>query len=206
MRRHLVIVGAGGFGREVLDVVEAINTAAEEPVWHFLGFLDDGDPNVWGRGPVLGPSTMLQELDAAYAIGIGDPRIRQRVDGDATLEAAMLIHPAATIGPGVNIGDGTIVTAGVRITNHISIGRHVHLNLNCTVGHDAVLGDYVTVNPGATVSGEVTLELGVTVGTNGCINQRRTVGAWSTIGSGAAVVRDIPPNVIAVGVPAIPRS
>lgn len=206
MTQNIVIVGAGGFGREVLDVVEAVNgdaeSAGEPKLWRFLGFLDDDKPDTHGRGDIIGPVKRLNEWHAAYVIGIGDPSVRRQLDKTTDRRAAVLVHPAATIGADVTLGPGTVVTAGVRVTNHIWIGRHVHLNLNATVGHEAILHDYVTVNPGATISGEVTLEEGVTIGTGAAVNQQRKVGPWSTIGSGAAVVKDIPAGVVATGVPA----
>jgi sugar O-acyltransferase (sialic acid O-acetyltransferase NeuD family) len=205
MSTPIVIVGAGGFGREVLDIIEAINGQSPAATWKFVGFLDDGEPKTYGRGPILGPAAMLDSLDAMYVIGIGNPRVRRQIAEGTRAEPATLVHPSATMGPDVTLGAGTVVTAGVRMTNHIRIGRHVHLNLNATVGHDARLDDYVTVNPGATISGEVVLETGVTIGTNACVNQQRTVGSWSIIGSGAAAVRDIPAEVVAVGIPAVPR-
>lgn len=202
----IVIVGAGGFGREVLDIIEAINgSQAKRARWDFVGFLDDGDPDTRGRGPVIGPVAALRDLSARYVVAIGDPATRQHISGATTREAAILVHPAATVGPDVVLGSGTVVAAGVRITNHVAVGRHVHLNLNSTVGHDAVLADYVTVYPGVNISGDVHLDEGVSMGTSSSIIQGRRVGAWSIIGAGAAVVRDIPPGVTAVGVPARTR-
>jgi sugar O-acyltransferase (sialic acid O-acetyltransferase NeuD family) len=209
MSRSLVIVGAGGFGREVLDVVEAIldqqrGDSGDE--WRFLGFLDDQSNDTFGRGEVLGPVEMLGGLDADYLIGIGDPTVRQAVAEATDRMPATVVHPGATIGPDVVLGPGTVVTAGVRVTNHVRVGKHVHLNLNATVGHDAVLGDYVTVNPGANVSGNVTLGEGVTLGTGSQVIQGRTVGAWTTVGAGGVVVRDLEGGLVAVGIPAVPLS
>jgi len=206
----LVIIGAGGFGRETLDVDEAMNAA--EPTWDILGLLDDDprDLDALSRRsvPCLGPVDLLDELDAAYAIGIGSPSIRRRLDERARAagrSAAVLVHPSATFGADVELGPGTVVTAGVRLTTNIRVGRHVHLNLSCTVGHDVVLGDYVTVNPGVNISGNVTLDDEVTMGTGSAIIQAIHVGARTVIGAGAVVVSDLPSDVTAVGVPARAR-
>jgi sugar O-acyltransferase (sialic acid O-acetyltransferase NeuD family) len=211
----LVIIGAGGFGREVHDVVEAVNLeekTAGISRFDFVGFLDDGPVDrdlIADRGPLLGGIDVLAELplDVEYVIGIGSPTARRRIDELAGHRgAATLIHPTATIGEHrMVIGPGAIICSHVSITTNVTLGRHVHLNLNCTVGHDAILGDYVTVNPGATISGNVTLQDGVNIGTGAAVIQGKTVGAGSTIGAGASVVRDIPPGVTAVGVPARPR-
>ena len=207
----LLILGAGGFGREVADVVDAINASAG-PTWDFLGFVDDGDPDLTllaRRGdPLLGTSDVLEvHRAAAFVVGVGDPRTRRLLDArarEAGLRPATLVHPAATLGRDVVIGEGSVVCSHVSLTTHIVLGRHVHLNLNCTVGHDVVVGDFSTVNPGATISGNVTLHDDVTVGTNAAVIQGISLGAGSTVGAGAAVVRDVEPGVTVVGVPARP--
>ena len=78
----------------------------------------------------------------------------------------------------------------------------MHLNLDSTVGHDAVIEDYVTVSPGVHVSGNVTLKEGSFIGTGANLIEGKTVGAWSVVGAGSAVISDIAPNVTAVGIPA----
>ncbi|HMM82438.1 MAG TPA: acetyltransferase [Terrimesophilobacter sp.] len=205
----LVIIGAGGFGREVHDIVEAVN--AETDMFDFLGFVDDHvtKPELLaGRGRILGGDDILPTLpsNTQYVISIGDARIRRSIDQSATelgLRAAVLVHPSATRGMHrVELGPGTIICSHVSLTTDITLGRHVHLNLNATIGHDAVLKDYVTVNPGATISGNVVLEEGVMIGTGASVNQGMTVGKESVIGAGAAVVRSIPAGVTAIGIPA----
>jgi sugar O-acyltransferase (sialic acid O-acetyltransferase NeuD family) len=213
----LVIVGAGGFGREAHDVWEATQTrrtAGELADVPFIGFLDDVKPDsrlVEPRGSWLGTVSALEGLpvDVRYLIAVGNGGVRRQIDEWARsigrVAAEPLIHPDATVGHrGVLIGPGSVVCAGVRVTTDVRLGRHVHLNLNVTVGHDVAVGDYVTINPGAAISGNVTLGNEVTVGTGAAIIQGVTVGAESVIGAGAAVIRDVPPRVTAVGVPAKP--
>jgi sugar O-acyltransferase (sialic acid O-acetyltransferase NeuD family) len=211
VRRPIVIVGAGAFGREVHDVIEAVNEVDGDEGWDFLGFLDDNVENpdlLVGRGPVLGGTSNLDSLPGGtrYVIAIGSGRVRRQIDENATtlgLEPAVLVHPAATMGRhGIHIGPGTIICSHVSLTTDIRLGRHVHLNLNVTVGHDAILEDYATVNPGATISGHVVLETEVMIGTNAAVIQGKTVGARSIVGAGASVVRSVPPSVVVVGVPA----
>jgi sugar O-acyltransferase (sialic acid O-acetyltransferase NeuD family) len=211
---RIVIVGAGGFGREVLDVVEAINFecgTTERSRYEVLGFLDDGDPDPRTLAPygvdVIGGVGRLAELpeDVGYVIAIGSPAVRRKLDEQGQRPCPVLVHPAATYGRAVTFGPGTVVCAGVRLTNNIAVGRHVHANLNATVGHDAVLGDYVTLSPLVAVSGNVTLEDDVMVGTGVTINPGVTVGRGAVLGSGGAVLRDVAAGMTAVGVPAKPR-
>lgn len=204
-----MIVGAGGFGREVLDVVEAANGVAGS--WTFVGFVDDGaiDEELLARrgAPFLGPVDVLAARDASVVIGVGSGTAREHIDGRLRAwgrEGAVVVHPAATIGGDVELGPGTVLTAGARLTTNIRAGRHLHVNLNSTIGHDCVLGDYVTINPGANVSGSVRLGSGVTIGTGASVIQGVTIGDGATVGAGAVVVRDVAPGVTAVGVPARP--
>lgn len=206
----LVIFGAGGFGREAADVVEAVNRVA--PTYTFLGFVDDGSPDleVLGRRGAchLGGSAELERWrGAGYLVGVGAAEARARLDDQARaagLVAATAVHPASVQGVDVRLGPGTVLCAGSVITTNVVLGRHVHLNLNSTIGHDCVVGDYVTINPGANISGDVTLEPGVTVGTGASVIQGLTIGAGATVGAGAVVVRDVAPGLTVVGVPARP--
>lgn len=207
----VVVVGAGGFGRETRDVIDAMAESGC-PV-EFIGYLDDGHPELalLDGAPILGGVDALANLavNVQYVIGIGIGSVRRRIDEKASgtsREAAVLIHPSAVLGKrSVVLAPGVIVCANASLTTNILVGRHTHINLNSTVGHDAVLGQYVTVNPGATVSGGVVLEDEVNVGTGASVIQGRRVGARTVLGAGAAVVKDLPPDVVAVGVPALPR-
>ena len=156
--QQLVIIGAGGFGREVLDVIEAINldhaTTGVQP-FEVLGFLDDGEPDLATLAPYgvrhLGPVAQLDSMDpdVGYVIGIGSPRVRRKIDEQYAVRfCPVLIHPSVTYSRAVEFGPGCVVCAGVRLTNNIHLGRHVHANLNTTIGHDARLGDYVTLRQG----------------------------------------------------------
>lgn len=210
MTEPLIIVGAGGFGREVHDIVVELNQAAGTPEWDFVGFLDDGSvrlDRLERRGArLLGTTNELAQYSGArYVIGIADPKMRETLAGRADaagLQAATLIHPTVTIGLDVQIGAGSVLCSHVSITTNIRIGHHVHLNLNSTVGHDAVLEDFVSVFPGSTISGDVVLKRGVTIGTNAAVIQGTTVNNDAFIGAGAVVVRDVMAGVTAVGVPA----
>lgn len=204
----LVVIGAGGFGRECHDIVLAMND--QEPRWEFLGFIDDKEPDLdllTRRGAKwLGTTADLSDFEgSSYVVGVGSPADRMGLAilaEESGLAPATLIHPAATFGLDVLIGPGSVVCSHVSVTTNIRIGRHVHLDQNVTVGHDVDLGDFSRVNPGASVSGNVAISEGVLVGTNAAIIQGLSVGIRSVVGAGAVVVHDVPAGVTVVGVPA----
>lgn len=206
--RDLIVIGSGGFGREVLDV-------ARDQKRKVLGVADDfpNDANLTllARQEVqlLGTtSEVIAQIDPTeveYVIGIGDGTARRRIDAQFTaagFDAATLIHSSATLGFDVRISSGAILCAGVRVTTNVSIGRHTHLNLNTTVGHDCTLADYVTVNPGAAISGYVEIGEASLIGAKAFILQRASIGNNCTVGAGAAVLRAVPSSTTVVGVPA----
>jgi sugar O-acyltransferase (sialic acid O-acetyltransferase NeuD family) len=203
MTTRAVIIGAGGFGREVRDWL--LQSGGD-----FLGFLDDGEPDAARLDRLgarhLGGTDELAHLDAVYYIGVGDPGTGAKIDARArdlgATAGPAIVHPSAIVGSDVQFGDGTVVCPGVLITTNIRIGRHVHLNIGSTVGHDTVIEDYVTVNPGATISGDCHLDSMSTVGTNAAVRQGVKIGASSTLGAGAAAVKDVAAGEVWVGVPA----
>ena len=211
MTTPIVIIGAGGLGREVHDIVEAMNAAGAD--WDFLGFVD-GSPDraelLQERGELLGSDETLGRLPAGtrFVVAIGDNEVRRRVAERAEaagLVGAVLVHPRATIGPrGVELGPGTVVAAGAAITTNVTIGRHVRVDQNATVAHDCRLGDFVAVSPGANLSGTVTLADGVAVGTNASVIQGVTIGLGAVVGAGAVVIRDVEAGLTVAGVPAAP--
>lgn len=207
MRKPIVIFGAGGFAREVLQVALDINEQAA--TWQVLGFIVDSGNSTHPVHdlPVLGGiEWLVQHPETHIVIAVGSSAARHRIsnaiEANAPNPFASLIHPRAWVGRHVAVGAGTVICAGALITTDISIGKHVHINIGATVGHDAVLGDFVTLNPGVSVSGNVTLGEGVEVGTGSVLIPHAHVGSWSVLGAGAVVTKPLDANVTAVGSPA----
>ncbi len=204
----LIILGAGGFARETLDVVDAIN--AVSPTWDMLGFLVDPEYAEVGKiiqeKPILGDLTWLADHPEVYVVcGVGAPEVRYRMIKEVEkyqVKFATLIHPSAITTRHNMIGSGSVITAGCVLANQIKILTHVHINRLATVGHDVVLFDFVSIAPGVNISGNVIVNEGAYIGTGASIIEKKTIGAWSIVGAGSTVIEDVPPNTTVVGSPA----
>lgn len=209
--KDIIIVGASGFGREVAWLVERINS--KEKAWNLLGFIDDNEKiqstEINGY-KVLGKTEDINNFNNAYIVcAIGASKVREKVINRIKtlapeIKFATLIDPSVEMSSLVSIGEGTIICAGTIITVNIEIGSHVIINLDCTVGHDAVLKDFVTLYPSVNISGITTLEHACEMGTGSQIIQERSVGEYTIIGAGSVVVKDMPSKCTAVGIPAKP--
>lgn len=207
--KDLIIFGASGFGREVAWVVERINK--NNPTWNLLGFIDDDDSiqdsSINGY-KVLGKTEVAKEYpDVFFVCAVGASMIREKIiknlkSVNPNIKFATLIDPSVELSDFVTIGEGTIICAHTIITVNINIGKHVIINLDCTIGHDAILNDYVTLYPSVNVSGITNIGYAVELGTGMQIIQGKSIGNYSIVGAGAVVVNDLPEKCTAVGCPA----
>lgn len=203
---ELIIVGAGGHGRETADIVAAINRF--RPTFDLLGFVDDGAVDASLLTSIgtrlLGKPALLTAWRARYVIGIGNSAVRRDVDAKIgpQADAAVLVHPSATVGSSVELAPGVLLAAGSRITTNVRIGRHSHLNINAVVSHDCVIGSYVSLSPGVMVNGMASIEDEVFLGTGAIVLPGRRIGRGARIGAGAVVTHDVLPYATVKGVPA----
>jgi sugar O-acyltransferase (sialic acid O-acetyltransferase NeuD family) len=209
--QRLVLVGAGGLGRETADLVAAIN--AVEPTWDLLGFLDD-DPRLEGASvaglPVLGPISMAVTLGASVAIctaspgvGCSRPGLVERLGLAAHLRPS-LVHPSASLSRSTTLGPGCIVLAGAVATAQVRLGAHVVVMPQVVLTHDDVIGDYATLASGVCLGGAVRLAREAYVGAGARVREGLTIGPAALVGMGAVVLEDVPGGEVWVGVPARP--
>lgn len=198
MSRKLVIIGASGHGKVLLDI-------ALKDGYEVVGFLDDNEKAQPVLGyPVLGRTADLvkYQADCSFVIAIGANHIRERIASQYEVTWATLIHPAAVIGMDVEIGEGTVVMANAVINPSARIGKHCIINTGAVVEHDNQLEDYVHLSPKAVLAGTVAVGRRSQIGAGACVRNNLTITADVLVGAGAAVVKDIDEAGIYTGVPA----
>ena len=208
-RRPLMIVGAGGFGQEV--VWAARNFNAIHPIWDIVGYCDD-DPAKKGQViygvEVLGPPEEVNTMWATppyFVCAIGDNLIRSQVVTrllSLGWKPATIIDPSVIVAEHVTVGEGTYIGAGTILSPYARIGNHVIINHNCSIGHDSVLEDFVQVSPGGRVSGSCVIKEGALLGSNAIVSPGKEVGRYATVGGGSFAMTNIPDGATAIGVPA----
>lgn len=208
--RRIVIAGAGGHGRVMLDLFRAARR------YEVVAFVD-ADASVHGTRihgvPVRGSDDALNDLRAEgighAAIGVGmmpggmnTHRRVCRLLQDRGFEIAGGIHPAAWLSPLAETGCGVAVLARASIGPGSRLGDHVVVNTGAIVEHDCVVREHSHVATGATLCGGVRIGSGVFVGAGAVIREGVRIADGVTVGAGALVLRDIPKACVVAGVPA----
>ncbi len=204
--KKIIIIGGGGFGREVLMVAYASLQPGE---WMFKGFLDDEKLEVRvgsNTYSVLGKcKEYVPEEGDSFICSIANPTDKMRICTalrDKGAQFMNLIHPSAFVSPDAELGVGLIAFPNAFISTQTTIGDFVTLNVAATIGHDAVLAQGCTLSAHCDITGFVTLERGVFMGTHAAVLPGKTVGEFAKIGAGSVVMRDVLAKHTVFGVPA----
>lgn len=211
LKKNLLIVGAGGFGREVYSML--LNHPDNGEKWRIKGFLDDGKFNAnLSNDPLMTYDVKVinnideykVEKNDAFIIAIGEPRIKEVIVSKLRIkevEFFSFIHPSATIGLNVNMGKGVIVCPNVTITCDINIGDFVTVNANSTIGHDSKIGDYSTLSGHCDVTGYCELGKSVFMGSHASVVPKTKVENYAVIGAGSLGIRKVKAHTTILGVP-----
>lgn len=208
MLKKLLIIGAGGFGRETLQYVEDINRV--ERHYEVIGFIDE-DREKEGtnyRGiPVIGGFAGIDAHGAKlYAVcAVANPFAKEKLCEKAVkagLKFVNIVHPRSLVGETVKLGTGIIIGPDCVITSDVCIGDHVSINPQCGIGHDTVLNDFSTLYWNVSVGGCVKVGKSVEIGSKAFIKQGLAIGDRGVIGAGAAVIMNVERGAVVAGVPA----
>ena len=204
--KNLIIVGASGFGREVLQWVKHCNEAGAD--WNIKGFIDldlnalDGYECDYKVISTLEDYQVLE--DDYFVIAVAIPTTKKRVVGklkNKNAKFATIIHPTAIVSQFCTIGEGLVITPNAKISPNVIVGDFVTL-LGSGLGHDSKIGDFCTITGNCSISGHVELNEGVFVGSNSCIAPKKKIGAWAYVGMGSMVISNVKPNTKVMGNPA----
>lgn len=204
---ELFIVGAGGFGRELLGWIKDLPEWENE--WSFAGFLDDDSSALDGfdyDAQVVAPiSGFTPKSDQFFACGIGNVAVKRKACC-SLLERGVrfmtIVHPKALVGSNVTLGQGVVICPGVTLTCDIQVGEMAMINLHSTVGHDASIGSWSTLSAHCDLTGGVQVGAGVFLGSGARILPGKSVGDDAVVGAGSVVIRDVKAGNSVFGNPA----
>ena len=192
-----IIVGAGGFGRELINWVGDCHSAGRLPP--IAGLLDD-DPSAMEGFPysvgVLGTTAdFVPQPGDRLVMAIGTPAIKQRVADLLAIRGGVFatpIHPTAVVAGSAKVGEGSILCPLSLVSADAEVGRFCSINALSSIGHDVRLGDYSTLSAHVDLTGAVSVGRNVMIGTGAKVLPRVKIGEGATIGAGSVVYRTVP--------------
>ena len=211
MMKHLIIVGAGGFGREMYGAArESVGFGTAFDIKGFLDARPDALSGFAGYPSVLGdPSTYVPQPDDVFITALGGIAARRRCAEALESRGAAfiaIVHRSASLGPNAVVGAGSFIAHNVTLTADVTVGRHACVFHNTSIGHDTVLGDFSHVYAQCAIGGAVKIGAGAAVYPGARVVPRRTLGADSVVGIGSVVLLDVAPGETVFGNPAKPVS
>ncbi len=204
--KKILIVGAGGFGRELLQWIKDIN--AEKPTWEIGGFLDDNLQALDGVEidyPVVGTISDWQPKDdEVFALAMGKPQLKRMVVEKLKSRGAhfaAVIHPTALVSPFAHYGEGLVMFPYSKLSCNSTVGDFVSI-LTTPIGHDNEIGDYTMISGGCNIVRNVKIGKDVFVAAGVCIAQDVVVKDGAYIGLGSVVLKDVKAGTKVFGNPA----
>lgn len=210
MLKKIVLIGAGGFGREVAtSLIGMINWY--EPTHEFLGFLDDGAHFSAGMKidgyPWLGNRYWILDHieDVVCTCTVGNAHIKKQIQSELmqkNVRFESIIEKTAYIAPSSKIGPGCVLYGGVKVSVNCNIGAGVLLNDGVKIGHDVTIGDYTSIMPDSGISGGCQVGDEVEIGGHAFIVPGRKIGDRARIAAGSIVFSNVKAATTVLGNPA----
>lgn len=209
MVKKIVLIGAGGFGREVAQMIEDLNTIKKR--YELLGFLDDGKQfnrdSIINGYPWLGDSNWILEhkKDIVCNCTIGDSStkaiiMKSLMEQEVQFES--IIAPTAGVAAHTDVGPGCVLYWNVGVSVNCRIGMGVLLNDSVKIGHDVTIGDYTSIMPGTGISGGCQIGEQVDIGGHVFIIPGKKVGDQARIAAGSIVFSNVRAGTTVLGNPA----
>ena len=209
MVKKIVLIGAGGFGKEVAYILEKINR--QQKSYELLGFLDDGKQFHSGFDingiPWLGDSTWIlaHKDEVVCNCTIGNASVKARIQRNLTEQGVRfetIIDKTAKIAKYTEIGPGCVLYGNVGVSVNCRVGAGVLLNEGVVVGHDTVIGDFTTIMSGTGISGACTIGEEVNIGGHAFIVPGKKIGDKARIAAGSIVFSNVRAGTTVLGNPA----
>jgi sugar O-acyltransferase (sialic acid O-acetyltransferase NeuD family) len=202
---RILIVGAGGFGREVVHWARAAWPAWAGRIAGFLAADAGGRPAGGLPLPILAdPAAFEPRPGDGLVLAIGIPGVRRRVaEGLATRGGAFLtlVHPTAVVAATATLGPGSIVCPHAVVSDSVALGRCVLVNYHASLAHDAAAGDFAVLSPYATLGGAARIAADVFLGLHATVGPGVSVGEGSKVAANSCALHDVPPRSLVHGVP-----
>ena len=200
----LGIYGAGGLGREVLELANQINQ------WKEIIFVDDAKEVDTKRELIklLSFDQMKSKYnieDIELIIAVGEPLIRELVYNKVTqagYRLATLVHPSVYISKTTILDAGVVVGANTIVSCDVHIGLNTFIQNTVSIGHDTIIGKHCVISAYDAIGGACVIGDNTFIGMSVPIKEKISIGSDTIVGMGSVVTRDIPANVIAMGNPA----
>jgi sugar O-acyltransferase (sialic acid O-acetyltransferase NeuD family) len=218
LQSAVYILGSGGFANEIATYVREMVSASKPQATYRgpIGPLSDRlktnldiffvDDNAAGD-QILSVKEYRRKFSSSSAkprfsiMGSGQCTIKKKMQGEILEPYISFKHPKSAISTSAKIGKGSMIAPGAVVAARTVLGQHVLANYNCKIGHDSSIGELSTVSPGAFIGGFCKIGDAVYIGANAAIREGITIGDNSIIAMGAIVVKDVPPDSIAIGNP-----
>jgi sugar O-acyltransferase (sialic acid O-acetyltransferase NeuD family) len=204
--KNLVIIGAGGFAREVYDLAKYCY--GHDQNFNIKGFLNDGTSNIQTMGypPILATVAKYDiEKNDVFFCGIGDVVDRKKcveIILSKGGEFINLIHPNVVVSPSVKIGDGVAIKAFCVLASDVVIGDFSFLQSSVVMGHDVQIGKYCKINSFSFFAGFSKLDNQVLIGAHSKFIQNAVAEELSVVGIGSLVLRTVKKGSTVFGYPA----